>query len=379
MTSLDDLRGHFDVVKHHIYFNHAAVSPLPLPSVAAMQSLLQEQSAHGGLNSAITVPNTLRRARDLGANLLSTHPDRIFIVRSTTQGIGVAASGLVLRTGANVVTIENEFPANVRPWLALQNKGVEVRRVPQRHGRVLIDDLRCAVDRNTAAVAISSVQFLSGFRVDLAPIATLCRDVDALLVVDAIQSLGAFSLDVETLGIDVLSADSHKWLVGPEGVGLGYVSDRALDRLVPAVQGWLSVERPFDFLDIDQPLKKTAARFEEGALNIIGLHGMLASLELLMSVGIPSISQQIVSLTDQLAERLVQSSWTILSPRESPSEKSGIVLATKPGLDAASLSSHLLSHRVVASIRGGALRFSPHAYNTLDEVDELIRILGRWM
>ena len=376
MEHLRALRDQFEVTAHHVYLNHAAVSPLPRRCRELISGYLGELGRHGAAHYPDPIAGPLGRVRRLGARLLGgVDPESIFVVRSTTQGIALAATGIPFNSGDNVVLVEREFPANLRPWLPLRRRGVEVRLVPQRRGRVEMDDLAAAVDQRTAAVSVSFVQFLSGFRLDPAPVAELCRRHDALFVLDAIQGLGAFPLDVKAAGVDLLSADSHKWMLGPEGVGLGYVSPRALDRIRPAVEGWLAVERPFDFFDLEQPLKAGGARFEEGAYNVAGISGFRGCLELILETGVDHISRRILELTDHLAQGLRSSGWTVLSPREREEEKSGIVLTTRDGVDFDKLPEVLEEKGIVASVRGGALRLSPHGYNSMDEMERVLAVL----
>ena len=375
MDTWQALRLQFPVTEKVTYLNHAAVSPLPLRCKDRMQEYIEEVTRFGCHNHPTRVPAILRLTRALGGRLLGTAPDRIFFVRSTTQGIALAATGLPFAEGDNVVLARKEFPANLRPWLPLRRRGVEVRMVEPRQGRVLLDDVAAAVDHRTVAVSLSYVQFLSGFRLAPGDVAQICRRHDALLVVDGIQGVGAFPLDVEAEGIDLLSADSHKWMLGPEGVGLGYASPRALERIQPAVEGWLSVERPFDFFDLEQPLKATAARFEEGAYNLAGINGLAGCLELLLEVGTEAMAARILDLTDHLVERLRSRGWSVLSPRETVAEKSGIVLAEKHGVDTDALAARLHAAGVVVSIRAGALRVSPHGYNNREDLERLLEHL----
>jgi len=375
MHDWNAFRQQFAVAEQYVYMNHAAVAPLPRLCVERMQGYLQELSSRGAARYPAPIADALTEVRGLGARLLGARPSNVFVVRSTTQGIGIAATGLPWKDGDNVVLADREFPANVRPWLPLARRGVEVRRVPQRDGRIELDDLARSIDDRTVAVSLSFVQFLSGFRLDLDAVAALCREHDAMFVVDGIQGVGVFPIDVERQGVDFLSADAHKWMVGPEGVGLGYASERALARIEPALEGWLSVERPFDFFDLEQPLKPTAARFEEGAYNVAGLHGMAGSLMLLDQYGPANIAERILSLTDALAEGLQSRGWDVLSPRHEPKEKSGIILCTREGVDFNALERRLIDARIITSIRGGALRISPHAYNTEEEIARVIEVV----
>ncbi len=370
------MRAEFPSARRWTYLAHAAVAPLPLRCQRGMQAYLDELVAHGGAHYPAVPIRVVRRARALGAELMGCPLEGVFFVSSTSQGIGVAAAGLPCGPGDNVVLVDREFPSNVRPWLHLRQRGVELRFVPQRDGRVLLDDLADAVDQRTAALSVSFVQFLSGFRLDLAPVAELCRRHDALFVLDAIQGLGVFPVDAAANGVDLLAADAHKWLLGPEGIGLGYASARAMERLEPVIQGWLSVRRPFEVFDHDQPLMPDARRFQPGSPNLAGIHGMAGSLELLAERGPQALAARLIQLTDQLAEGLRGTGWRILSPRDHDGEKSGILLCTHPRVDFDRLPALLEAHGVIASVRGGALRLSPHGYTTPDELERVVRLLG---
>ncbi|HUU02031.1 MAG TPA: aminotransferase class V-fold PLP-dependent enzyme [Myxococcota bacterium] len=370
-------RSQFPISEEFIYLNHAAVSPLPRRCREEMESYLDELTRYGAARYPDVVWNSLTETRVISARLLGARPDQIFFVRSTSQGLGIAATGIPFSAGDNLVLVEHEFPANLRPWLPLRKRGVDVRLVPQKQGRVLIDDLAAAVDGKTRAVSVSFVQFLSGFRIELGAVAELCHRVDALCVVDAIQGLGAFPVDAQACGIDFLSADSHKWMLGPEGAGVGFISDRALERIEPALEGWLAVERPFDFFDLDQPLKSWAARFEEGAYNNAGLRGMKGSLQVIEEAGPERISRRIIDLTDYLADGLVAREWRVISPRKTDGEKSGILLVERDGIDADAMERKLKEEKIVLSVRDGRLRIAPHGYNTVEELDRLLGVLKK--
>ncbi len=376
MDPWKSMRAQFQLAEGLTYLNHAAVSPLPAPCRKRMEAYIEELSQFGAARYPDLPFGVLRLARNLGSRLINARPDQIFVVRSTTQGLAVAATGIPFAEGDNVVLVEEEFPANIRPWLPLRKRGVDVRFVPQRDGRVLLDDLVAAVDARTRALSISFVQYASGFRADLAAIAEICRKHDTLFVVDAIQGLGVLPLDVRAMGIDFLSADSHKWMLGPEGVGIGYASDRALDRIDQAVQGWFSVQKPFDFEDMDQPLRDNAARYEEGAYNFVGISGMVGSLDLLTSIGTAALEKRLLELTDELHHGLEGIGWTVLSPRDRDSEKSGILKTTRDGLNMAALERTLADRGVLVSVRGGALRVAPHGYNNLEDLQRLLAALA---
>src|SRR5262249_836076 len=216
--------------------------------------------------------------------------------------------------------------------------------------------------------------FASGFRNDLATIGRFCREQDVLFVVDGIQGLGALNLDVEACSIDALSADAHKFLLGPDGVALFYVSRRAMERIKPTVVGWLSVKDPEDYFNFDQPYAATAKRYESGALNTAGVMGLGAAIELFARVGIETIERYLLELGDYLCERLREKGYRVISSRRD-GEKSAVICCQHDNYSAHQLYEHLNRYRIITTPRLGRLRISPHFYNTREEIDRLVEAL----
>src|SRR5262249_39911201 len=251
---------------------------------------------------------------------------------------------------------------------------VEVRRARERDGRGETGGLLNLMDERTRGVSLSFVEFASGFCNDLATIGRFCREHDVLFVVDGIQGGGALNLDVEGFSIDALSADSHKFLLGPEGVALFFVSRRAMERVKPTLVGWLSVENPEDFSDDDQPYALTARRYEPGALNTAGVVGLGAAIELIQQVGIETIESYLLELGDYLCEGLGERGYRVISSRRT-GEKSAIICCRHDQYSAYQLYENLDNHRIITTPRLGRLRISPHFYNTREEIDQLIEAL----
>jgi len=371
---LDAARRRFPVVEDWIYLNHAAVAPLCRPAAQAMRRLIRDVEENGMANYE-EWNRLYARARRSVSRLIGSRPDEIAFFKNTTDGIIAVANGCRWRPGDNVVLANREFPANVYPWLNLKDRGVEIRWVEERNGRLFLDDFAAAVDARTRVLSVSSVEFFSGFRNDLAGLAELCRPGDALFVVDGIQSLGALPIDVEELGVDALAADGHKWLLAPEGCALFYCSPRALARLGVAALGWAGVETAYDFLDYDTTLYPDARRFETGTQNTVGLAGLKAAIDFLLGQGITTIAQRVIELTDQLCEGLRERDYAILSSRRE-GEKSGIVTFSHPQHPADELHGRLREQRIISSVRGGHLRLSPHFYNTAGEIQQTLEILS---
>lgn len=368
------VRSQLPVTESWIYLNHAAVAPLCRPSARAMRRLVKDVEENGMVNYEEW--NRLYfRARRSAATLIGSRPDEIAFLKNTTDGILTVANGLHWRSGDNVVLGNREFPANVYPWLNLRNRGVEIRWVEEREGRLSLADFSAAIDEDTRVLSVSSVEFFSGFRNDLVALSDLCQQRDIFFVVDAIQSLGVLPIDVAELGIDALAADGHKWLLAPEGCALFYCSRRALSKLKVSALGWSGVETAYDFLNYDETLYPDSRRFETGTHNTAGIAGLKGSIDFLLEQGIPDIEQRVLGLTDRLCEGLTTRGFQLLSPR-GPGEKSGIVTFSHPDVGVEALSHRLRQERIVSAVRGGQLRLSPHFYNTDEEIDRTLEVLS---
>ncbi|MDE2889325.1 MAG: aminotransferase class V-fold PLP-dependent enzyme [Gemmatimonadota bacterium] len=367
---IEEIRNGFPVTRNWIYMNHAGIAPISLSVYRAMDGMLQDVTRNGMANLP-EWDDVCSRTRESAARLIGADASEIAFVKNTSDGILIAANGLPWRQGDNVVIPDRGFPANVFPWLNLRPQGVEVRRVPEVDGRIPLDDLLNAVDDRTRVLSVSSVEFASGYRHDLREIGRFCRARGVLFFVDAIQSLGVLPLDVTDAEIDFVSADAHKWLLGPEGIGVFYCSHRARPHLRVVNLGWANVVEPRDFLSYDTTLLPDARRFECGTLNTVGIHGLRAGLDLLLRIGIESIEARVLSLTDQLCAGLEEKGCRVVSSR-ARGEKSGIVVFRHSRTDTQSIFQKLSDARVVCAIRGGGIRLSPHFYNTEEEVDRVL-------
>lgn len=364
-------RSHFPVAARWAFLDHAAVAPLPDVAVAALREYGDSLAANG-IAAVREWTHRLRDVRELGRRLINApSADDVFFVPSTTHGIAVVAEGFPWAAGDNVVLPADEYPANQYPWLNLAARGVEARRVPTRAGRVLVDDLRAAMDGRTRVLAVSAVQFATGFRADLDALGALCRERDIFFFVDAIQALGAFPIDVRRTPIDALAADGHKWMLGPEGAGIGYVRREWVERLHPIGVGAFSVARPLEFSTIDFTLKPHAGRWEGGAQNVPGLTALGASLEMLLTAGIPELERRVLALTDYACERAASAGWEVYSSRR-PGEASGIVSLTVPGVPAEAVVTACRAAGVIVNARAGRVRLSPHGYNNFEDVDRFV-------
>jgi cysteine desulfurase/selenocysteine lyase len=366
-----DFRSQFPVTSRWAFLDHAAVAPLPQPAINA----LAEYSASLGENGVAAVKDWMERInqiRQRSARLINAPgSEDVYFIPNTTHGLGVIAEGFPWSPGDNLILAAEEYPANQYPWMNLTYRGVEVRKIQSREGRLSIDDYRAAVDRRTRLLTVSTVEFASGFRNDLALLGELCREHGLFFCVDAIQSLGIFPLDVQKTPIDALAADGHKWLLGPEGAGIGYIRREWVERLHPIGVGANSVLHPFPYTTIDFRLKPHAGRWEGGAYNVPGIAAFGASLGLLQEAGIAAIERRVLELTDYLCDKAIARGWRVYSSRLE-GEKSGIVSLIHPSLSSLEVMKRCRQLGIIVNSRADRVRVSPHAYNTEDEIDRFL-------
>lgn len=369
-----EIRNLFPVTRNCVYLNHAAVCPISVPVYERMERHLRDLLEHGAVHFRDWLAD-VRRVREAAARFINAHWDEIAFAPNTSAGLSMIANGIPWRAGDNLVSADCEFPANIVPWMRVAREhGVEVRMARERAGRLETEEILGLIDERTRVVSLSFVEFASGFRNDLATIGRYCRERDILFVVDGIQGLGALKLDVEACCIDAVSADAHKFLLGPDGVALFYLSRRAMERVKPTLVGWLSVADPEDFGNYAQPYAAGARRFEPGALNTAGVLGLGAAIDLFQQVGVETIERYLLDLGDYLCERLAEKGYRVVSSRRD-GEKSAVIACEHARISAGELSEHLERQGIITTARLGRLRVSPHFYNTREEIDRLIETL----
>lgn len=375
----DAFRQAMPVTDRYAYFDHAALAPLPAP---ARDAIVQwaGQSAESGDVHWPEWSRGAQQTRTLASSILDADAAEIALVPSTTAGINIVAEGLDWREGDNVVTLSDEFPSNLYPWMHQRTRGVETRRVETDNGRIELSALKAACDARTRLVAISWVGYLTGYRQRLDEIAKIAHDAGALFFVDAIQGLGAFPLSVRQTPIDYLAAGGQKWMLGPEAVGIAYLPKERMDLLRPVNVGWNSMTPGFDYGTIKYEFRQDAARYEASSMNMPGWHALGASLQLLATWDAAERAAAILETTDYACDRLRSLGCEIASWRDVEADghdpRSGIVSFTIPGQDPNRLRRRCLDAQIVLSCRGGRLRIAAHAYNNKEDVDRLIDCLS---
>lgn len=371
----DSIRSLFPAANKYTYLNSAAVSPISTTTVEAVNSQLNDVAANGSINYLEWIA-TKNRARGLIAEMLNVGAEQIAFMRNTSDGFASVANGLSWKKGDNIVSFENEFPANFYPWRRVRDEfGVEFRLCPERDGRIDLEELIGLIDSNTKVVTISAVQYASGFNADLERIGRAARAADALFAVDIIQGLGAMGFDLPEQFVDIASGASHKWLCAPEGCGILYLSDRALERVKPTFVGWISVETPWDFEDREQPFQPNALAWESGTSCSSLFYGLEQSLLLLNETGLENIRLYLEEISDYLCELLAGMDYEIASSRK-PGEKSSIVcIKHRGGLNCGEIAEHLQNENIIVSPRIDRLRIAPHFYNNREDIERLVEAL----
>jgi selenocysteine lyase/cysteine desulfurase len=353
-----------------VYLNNASTGPLPVRTVAAQAEFTARRAEPFRLRDDDQF-DTLHRARSLIAALIHASPGEIALMVNTSYGINLAARSLPLRAGDVVLTYDGEFPANIYPWMALAPTGVRLERIPLRDGLPDEERLLAELDRpDVRVVAVSWVQFASGYRTDLARLGRACRERGIFFVVDAIQGLGGATLDVRETPIDILACGAQKWLLSPWGTGFVYVREELVRQLEPTAVSWMAMSASADFTrltDYEFRYWDDARRFEVITLPFQDFAGLNASLELLHELGPATVARHVASLADRLvAAGLERPELRLVTPAD-PTRRAGVIAIAPPDPHAAS--ARLTRAGVSHALREGAIRLSPHGYNTPEEIE----------
>lgn len=367
---IEKVRTQFPITNQLAYFNHAAVAPLPLAVVDAIAAYLKDVSHHGVLHENRWL-REIETVRERYARLINAEPGEIAFLKSTSAGVQLVAQGVDFKEGEKVVTADVEFPANVYPWMALMPRGVEVKFVGAKDGRIDPSDIERAIDAKTRIVALSYVEYSNGFRNHVAEVGRICRKKGVYFFLDAAQGVGAVPLDVKACQVDFVAVGAHKWLLGPQGVGAFYCRKDLLDRLRFEDVSWRSVVDEDDFSSYKMTLKPDARRFEGDQPNFMGILGLGGSLALREESGNPQIFSRIRSLTDQLIEGLKERGYQVRSPLYKD-ERSGIVAFSHATFESREIYQTLRRAGIIVTVRNGLVRASPHYYNTEDEIARML-------
>jgi selenocysteine lyase/cysteine desulfurase len=336
-----------------------------------------ENHANAGVLGVFGYENRMPEFRERIGRFIGAGGSEIAILRNTGDGANAIGGGIDWQPGDELLMCDDEFPSNAIPWLALRRRGVAVRLLSTSNERLTPDVLRRTVTARTRVVTVSWVNFADGYRHDLAGLSEVAHAAGALFVVDAIQGLGAFPIDVRACDVDAFYAGGAKWLLALQGVSFLYVKSALLDRLTIAAPGWRTSADMWDFLNYDQPPVADASRFEGGTPNFVGALSLATSIDAIDAAGVGEIAHHVLGLTDRLCEGVRRLGGRIATIRRDDCS-SGIVTFTFEGHDCVKLG-RAVQHeeKIVTTWRPNGIRVSPHGYNTADEIDHLLDALGR--
>lgn len=378
MGTEEDRLHSFPVARKRVFLGHAGVTALPARAAEAMTSYVhsssQDQQEFGGVLKEIESTR-----RDASA-LLGAEASEIALLGPTSLGLSLFANGISWKKGDEVVVYGDDYPANVYPWLNLQSQGVVIKWLEtDTLGKITTDCVEASLTATTRLVAIASCHFQTGWRIDIPAIGALLRKRGILFSLDAIQTLGAFPTPASE--VDFLSADAHKWLLGPLAAGIVYVAKERFEECRPTLLGAWNIKSPDFLAQKTIEFEEGGRRYEPGVLNVAGIYGMRASMNLIREQGIDSVSSLILERRDQLEAGLASMGFDFLSPRSTEPLRSGILTTRHPGKDPSKLYVSLEKASISASHRktrdhGFWLRFSPHFYNTSAEIDRVLDVLS---
>jgi len=384
MSLLDHLQDsalrlqEFPVCRHRAFLAHAAVCPLP-KRVADAVTLYAKQATSDDQELPVR-PRLYSETRERVAQLIRAQPDEIALVGPTSLALSYVAAGFPFRRGDNLVIYFDDYPSNVYPWMALAQRGVEVRLLPTRElGRITTADVLGQVDENTRLVALASCHFISGWRIDLPALGAALRARRIALCIDGIQTVGAFPTAAEHA--DFIAADAHKWLLGPCGAGFLYVRKSWHESLRPIVYGWNNVRCP-DFVAREEiTFRSGAQRYEVGSQDVLGLVGFHAALEMILEIGVDRIAAELLRKRHWLIPALQKKGWRVLGADAPEVHQSGIVSAWNPDLDLNALHARLTDAGIVTSLRTDRqqrryIRFSPHFYTPDSDLERAVEALS---
>ena len=356
------------------YLNHAGVAPWPKRTAEAIKRFADENVRQGPVDYArwLEVEKELRE--QLRQLLNAPARDDIALLKNTSEGLSIIAYGLAWQRGDNIVISDQEFPSNRIVWESLQDQGVEVRQADLNTGQSPEDALFNLVDNQTRLIAISSVQYATGLCMDLGRIGGFCHDRDILFCVDAIQSLGALRMDVQAIHADFVVADGHKWMLGPEGIAVFYCRPEIRDRLSLTQFGWHMVENQGDYDRKDWQIARTARRFECGSPNMLGIHGLNASLSLVLEAGMDNVERMVLENSSCMIHYIIECADLELMTPAYPGRYAGIVTFRHKTVESTRLYGYLREQGIICAVRGHGIRFSPHFYVAAGKLEKALQV-----
>lgn len=367
----------FPVNREHIWLNNCGITPAGFHIQRAVSRFLGGYARKGLLTKTAGYSDLAGSIKSILSRQLGCLPEELALIHNTAEGMNFVSHGIDLRPGDEIVLLENEYPSNVYPWRHWQEKGARLLFAPMAPTpAAFLESFTGILSPRTRLVSLSAVHWCTGMPIPLNDIGDLCRRRGIDFVVDGAQGVGMQPIDVKRAGIDFMSFSAWKWLMGPLGLGVFYISKDKMDTLKPVFTGTGSVVRDQEYLPYKSEFKPTADRFTFSTPGIIDWVYFRAALEFLDDIGFETVRARIFELSAFLAERLSNIDFEVLSNRF-PDSPTGIIVCEKPGIPSGELLSILGRKDIVAAERLERIRFSPHIYNSPEQMDRVVNVLEK--
>ncbi len=374
MDIIKNVRDYFPHIGEGvIFFNNASTGPLSKPVIEEI-NLYTKENSRSDIDGFRSFLSREKESKKIIAEMINTTSDRIAFVDNTSNGINILAQGIDWKKGDRVLLNDLEFPANVYPFLNLEKEGVIVDFVKSKEGIVTADDLIEQIKPETRLVSVSQVQFLTGYRIDIEKLGSECKKREIIFSVDAIQGMGAVNLDVKKCSIDFLSSGTQKWMLGLQGLGFIYLSEELQKNIKQRFVGWKSVVNAWNILSYDLKLREDASKFQNGTISEIGVYAICASLKLMKEIGFKNIEEKVLNNVSYLTEKLNEIGLKSLLAGCKKENRSGIVTCKVD--NAQTVHDELLKRKIHTAVREGYIRFSPHFYNSREDVDKVVEVMN---
>ncbi|KAF0150942.1 MAG: aminotransferase [Ignavibacteria bacterium] len=374
VEQIRSLFPHIDT--NQLYFNHAAIGPWSKPVLDRVAEYSAQRSGLMIENFSFFVEKNASAKAKLG-QLLNAEPDRLAWVDNVSNGLNILANGMEWKPGDRVILNDIEFPSNIYPFLNLTRLGVEIDIIKSRNGIVDIDDIQKAITSSTKLVSISLVQFLSGYRADIDAIGELCKSKEIVFCVDAIQAAGVVEVDVKKSQIDFLCGGTQKWLMSSQGLSYIYLTEELQRRLTQKNVGWTSVNDTWKLLDYNLSLKSSAESFQNGTINALGVCLFDASLNIFLEFGMNNVELRILENSGCFIDTLSEIGIEPILKNVVNKNRAGIVSFKHESSQ--EIFDYLKGKKIYCAVREGIVRFSPHFYNTKEEIEIVVRELKEFL
>ena len=361
--------------KEMIWLNNCGTTPAGTHIVKTLSRFMEGYARKGIFTEVAGYAKVQNNIKNILSKLLNCLPDELALIHNTAEGINFISHGLKLSAEDEVILLENEYPSNIYPWRHLEKKGVKLVTAPMETSpETFLKALKRSITAKTRVISLSAVHWCTGMPLPLKQVGKLCKENSINFVVDGAQGVGIQPLDIRTANIDYMAFSAWKWLLGPLGLGVLFISKEKLNNLDPVFIGTASVTNDKEYLPYKSELKPTADRFTISTANFNDWVYFEAALEFLKAIGFSAVRERIFELSAQLSKGLTKIGFNVFSD-QFPDYPTGIVVCEKPGVGSDVIMTHLKKHNIVAAERLRRVRFSPHVYISPEQIDEAVGVL----